>query len=76
MSVYEKIIEIVCKQFEISSADVNRESGLRDDLGADSLDLVDLAMSIEDDFRVEVPDKAIEKFKTVGDIVDFVEKKM
>ena len=49
------------------------ESELIDDLGADSLDVVDLVMSIEDEFEVEVPDEAIENMRTVGDAVKFIE---
>ena len=71
--VFEKIRKILCEQFELEEDRVTMESNLIGDLGADSLDVIDLAMSIEDEFDIEVPDEEIEKIKTVGDIVRFVE---
>lgn len=71
--VFEKIRKILCEQFELEEDRVTMESNLVGDLGADSLDVIDLAMSIEDEFDIEVPDDEIEKIKTVGDIVRFVE---
>lgn len=69
---FEKIRAIICEQLDLNEDDVAMDS-LLEDLGADSLDLVDIVMGIEDEFGMEVPDDAIEKFSTVGDIVDFVE---
>jgi acyl carrier protein len=71
--VFEKVRKILCEQFELEEDRVTMESNLIGDLGADSLDVIDLAMSIEDEFDIEVPDDEIEKIKTVGDIVRFVE---
>ena len=71
--VFEKVRTILCEQFELEEDRVTMESNLIGDLGADSLDVIDLAMSIEDEFDIEVPDDEIEKIKTVGDIVRFVE---
>ncbi len=71
--VFEKIRKILCEQFELEEDRVTMDSNLIGDLGADSLDVIDLAMSIEDEFDIEVPDDEIEKIKTVGDIVRFVE---
>ena len=71
---FEQVREIICKQLELEESDVTMETNIRDDLGADSLDLVDLAISLEDEFEVEVPDNALEKFETVGDIVRFIEE--
>ncbi len=70
---FEKIRAIICEQLDLNEDDVAIDS-LLEDLGADSLDLVDIVMGIEDEFGMEVPDDAIEKFSTVGDIVDFVEE--
>lgn len=53
--------------------DITMESLLVDDLGADSLDAIDIVMSVEDTFKVEVPDEIIEKIETVGDIVNYIE---
>lgn len=71
--VFEKVRTILCEQFELEEDRVTMDSTLIGDLGADSLDVIDLAMSIEDEFDIEVPDDEIEKIKTVGDIVRFVE---
>ena len=72
--VFEKVRDILCQQLDVEENDVTMESSLTDDLGADSLDLVDTLMSLEDEFDIEVPDSAIEEIKTVGDIVAYIEK--
>ena len=72
--IFEKITEILSQQFEIDQNIITADSDLADDLGASSLDLVDLAMSIEDEFGIEVPDELIETVKTVGDVVKFIEE--
>jgi len=72
--VFEKVREIICDQFELEEDEVTLETVIREDLDADSLDLVDLVMTFEDEFRVEVPDEVIEKIKTVGDIVKYIEE--
>ena len=72
--VFEKVRDILCQQLDVEENDVTMESSLTDDLGADSLDLVDTVMSLEDEFDIEVPDSAIEEVKTVGDIVAYIEK--
>ncbi len=71
---FEQIRDIICKQLEIDEADVTMDTNLKEDLDADSLDLVDLAISLEDEFEVEVPDNALEQFETVGDIVRYFEE--
>lgn len=71
--IFEKIKSIISEQLEVEEEEIKLESELIEDLGADSLDIVDLVMSIEDEFEVEVPDEAIESIKTVGDIVKFIE---
>lgn len=72
--IFEKVREIICEQFDLDEDMVTMESVIRDDLGADSLDLVDLVMSFEDEFKIEVPDNVIEEIKTVGDIVKYIEE--
>ena len=72
--IYEKIVEILSNQLEVEESVITPDSDLADDLGASSLDLVDLAMSIEDEFGIEVPDELIETVKTVGDVVKFIEE--
>ncbi len=71
--VFDKVKEILVDQLDLDPDQVTMESSFTEDLGADSLDLVDLVMSLEDEFGVEVPDDAIETMKTVGDAVKYIE---
>ena len=71
--VFEKIRVILCQQLDVEEEKITMESSITDDLGADSLDVVDLLMSIEDEFDMEIPDEEIENVKTVGDLVGYVE---
>lgn len=71
--VLDKMKDILVEQLECDPEDITMESLLVDDLGADSLDAVDIVMSVEDTFKVEVPDEIIEKIETVGDIVNYIE---
>ena len=72
--IYEKIVEILSTQLEIPIEEISMESNLFEDLGANSLDLVDLAMSVEEEFGIEVPDSLIETVQTVEDVVNFFEE--
>lgn len=72
--VFEKVREILCQQLDVEEENVTLESSIAEDLGADSLDVVDLVMSLEDEFSVEIPDEEIENIKTVGDLVTFIER--
>ncbi|UYI90504.1 MAG: acyl carrier protein [Oscillospiraceae bacterium] len=71
--VLDKMKNILVEQLECNPEDITMESLLVDDLGADSLDAIDIVMSVEDTFKVEVPDEIIEKIETVGDIVNYIE---
>ena len=71
--VFEKIKKIICEQLEVDESIITPDASITSDLGADSLDLVDLAMSIEDEFGIELSDDALEKIKNVGDMVKYVE---
>lgn len=71
--VLEKIKEILGEQFDVSPDTILPETTLAEDLGADSLDVVDLLMSIEDEFEVEIPDEEVENIKTVGALVEYIE---
>ena len=71
--VLDKMKDILVEQLECNPEDITMESQLVDDLGADSLDAIDIVMSVEDTFKVEVPDEIIEKIETVGDIVNYIE---
>lgn len=71
--VLDKMKDILVEQLECDPEDITMESLLVDDLGADSLDAIDIVMSVEDEFKIEVPDEIIEKIETVGDIVNYIE---
>ena len=73
--VFEKVRAILVDQLDVDEDAVSMESVISDDLGADSLDIVDLVMSLEEEFDVEIPDEDIEGIKTVEDIVKFIESK-
>lgn len=73
--VFEKVRDILVDQLDLEEDAVTLESSITEDLGADSLDVVDLIMSLEEEFDVEIPDEDIENIKTVGDIVKYVENK-
>lgn len=73
MSTFERVQKIICEQLEIDSHLVTEDASISGDLGADSLDLVDLSMSIEEEFNLEVPDYVLDHVRTVGDIVKFIE---
>ena len=71
--VFDKIRDIIVDQLDASADDVTAEASIIDDLGADSLDVVDLISSVEDEFDIEIPDEAVDNIKTVGDIVSYIE---
>lgn len=73
--VFKKVKAILVDQLDVDEEAVTMESLIADDLGADSLDVVDMVMSLEEEFDVEIPDEEIETMKTVGDIVKFIESK-
>ena len=72
--VFERIREIICDQLDLEEDKVTMDSDIMEDFEADSLDDVDLVMSIEDEFGLEVPDDQIENFRTVGDVVRYIEE--
>lgn len=72
--VFEKVRGILCEQLDLEEDEVTMTSDISDDLGADSLDMVDLVMSIEDEFELDVADEDVEGIKTVGDIVRYIEE--
>ena len=73
--VFEKVREILMDQLDVEEDAITMEASITDDLGADSLDVVDLVMSLEEEFDCEIPDEEIENIKTVGDIVHYIESK-
>ncbi len=72
--VYETVVSIICEQFDLEEKDVTMETGVTEDLGADSLDLVEVLSAIEDALDVEIPDEVLENMKTVGDLVKYIEE--
>lgn len=72
--VFDKIKDIIVDQLDIDADKVTMGASITDDLGADSLDVVDLVMSLEEEFDMEIPDDAVEGIKTVGDIVKYIEE--
>lgn len=74
MTTFDKVKEIVVEQLGVDEADVSMDSTFIDDLGADSLDIVELIMAFEEEFNIEIPDEAAEKIKTVKDAVEYIEK--
>lgn len=74
--VFDKIKDIIVEQLDVEEDAVTMEASITEDLGADSLDVVDLVMSIEESFDVEIPDEEVENIKTVGHIVKYIENKV
>lgn len=75
MSVEEKVIGIVSDQLDTPKEDVSQTSSFVDDLKADSLDIVELVMALEDEFDIKIPDEDYDKIKTVGDVIKYIEEK-
>jgi acyl carrier protein len=74
MSVEEKIKKIICEQLEVSEEDVVPEASFVDDLGADSLDQVELIMAMEEEFDISISDEEAEKIITVRDAIEYIEQ--
>ncbi|HBH94947.1 MAG TPA: acyl carrier protein [Ruminococcaceae bacterium] len=72
--VFEKVKSIIMDQLDVEEDKVTLDAVIQDDLGADSLDIVDLVMSFEEEFDIEIPDDQVENIKTVGDIVKYIEE--
>lgn len=72
--VFEKIKSIFADQLDVDEEIITMESSIADDLGADSLDIADVVMSLEEEFDIEVPDEALQNVKVVGDIVKYIEE--
>jgi acyl carrier protein len=70
--IFEKVRKIIVEQLGVEEEDVTLESSFIDDLGADSLDIVELIMALEEEFDLEIPDSEAEKITTVGEAVDYI----
>ncbi len=73
MDTFERIRELLAEQLELDANDITLDSDIMEDFDADSLDVVDMVMALEDEYNIEVPDEAVETFRTVGDVVRYVE---
>ena len=71
--VFEKIREMLAEQLEINPNEITMQTDILGDLGADSLDLVELIMGIENEYGIVITDEAVHNFKTIGDVVEFIE---
>ena len=74
MDILTDVKEVVVEQLDVNAEEVKSESKFVEDLGADSLDVVELVMALEEKFDIEIPDDAAEKIATVGDAVEYIEK--
>ena len=74
MDTFEKISQLLAEQLSIDEEKITMESDILDDFDADSLDIVDMVMNLEDEFGVEVPDEEVENLRTVGDVVRYIEE--
>jgi acyl carrier protein len=72
MDARDGIIKIIKDQLNVKESEIKPESSFVDDLGADSLDTVELLMAIEEEFGIEIPDDDADKAKTVGDVIDYI----
>lgn len=72
MNIFEKVKDIIVDQLSVEPEEISMESSFIDDLGADSLDIVELVMALETEFDLEIPDEEAEKISTVGDVVEYI----
>ena len=70
----EKLAAVIREQLNLEDVEITEKSNFKDDLGADSLDLVELVMSLEEEFGVEIPSEDLEKIATVGDVVNYLKE--
>jgi acyl carrier protein len=76
VSVEPKVIDIVCEHLAVGKEKVTRSTSFVEDIGADSLDIVELVMELEEEFDIQIPDTEAEKIKTVGQAIDYIEAKL
>jgi len=74
MALFDEVKEVIVEQLNVNEDEVKPESRFVEDLGADSLDVVEMIMALEEKFEIEIPDSEAEKIKTVQDVVDYIEK--
>lgn len=74
--VFDKVKDIIVEQLSVNEDEVTMEASFVDDLGADSLDVVEFIMALEEEFDIEIPDEAAEKVGTVGDVVEYIKSRV
>ncbi len=74
MALFDEVKEVIVEQLNVSPDEVKPEANFVEDLGADSLDVVEMIMALEEKFEIEIPDSDAENIKTVQDVVDYIEK--
>ncbi len=74
MEIAEKVKEIICQQLDVDGDNIKDESSFIDDLGADSLAIVELVLAFEEQFEIDIPDEDTEKIRTVGDAVSYIKE--
>ncbi|MBR5134290.1 MAG: acyl carrier protein [Clostridia bacterium] len=72
--VIDKVKKILSEQFDVDMSELTENTNIEEDLGADSVEVIDLLMSLEDEFQVEIPDEAIDEIRTIGDLVAYIEE--
>ncbi len=72
MDIAVKVKEIICQQLDVDAAEVKLEASFIDDLGADSLAIVELVLALEEEFEIDIPDEDTEKIRTVQDAIDYI----
>ncbi len=72
--IRQKVVDIVCEHLAVNKDQVTDKTSFIEDIGADSLDIVELVMELEEEFDIQIPDDQAEKIKTVGEAVDYIEK--
>jgi len=73
-SVEERVIEIVCENLGVNREQVTRQTSFQEDVGADSLDIVELVMELEEEFEITIPEEHVDKIRTVGEAIDYIER--
>ncbi len=76
MAEFEKVAAVIADLLKVDESEITMESSFVDDLGADSLDLVELIMGLETEFDIEIPDEDAEKIQTVGDAVNYIKENL
>ncbi len=72
--VIDQVKKILSEQFDVDMSELTENTNIEEDLGADSVEVIDLLMSLEDEFQLEIPDEAIDEIRTIGDLTAYIEE--